>query len=193
MAPSDSDITSCTGLHPAAHEGRAAEIKRLISTGADVNARDHAGRTPAHVVAFASHDAAITALANGGADMNALESGVYDVLTIAVVADDPEMVFLAITLGNNADLTTSVYGRTALIAAAHLGHYDVVSRLAAAGASLDHINNLRRTALIEFVILGDSGPNHIKTVQILVDAGADKSIPDRDGNTPLKHAMGVGT
>ena len=32
---------------------------------------------------------ALVALANGGADMNALENRVYDVLTIAAVADDP--------------------------------------------------------------------------------------------------------
>ncbi|NOX42021.1 MAG: ankyrin repeat domain-containing protein [Alphaproteobacteria bacterium] len=188
-APSRSDIASYTGLHLAAHEGQVAKIKRLIAAGADLNARDRAGRTPAHIAAFASHDAAITALAKGGADMNALENGVYDVLTIAAVANDPEMVSLAMTLGNKANLITSVYDGTALIAAAHLGHHDVVARLIAGGAPLDHINNLGWTALIEAVVLGDGGADHIKTVQILVEAGADKSIPDRDGITPLQHAI----
>jgi len=124
--------------------------------------------------------------------MNALENYVYDVLTIAAVADDPEIVSLAMELGNAPNLITSVYDGTALIAAAHLGHHDVVARLVEGGAPLDHINNLAWTALIEAVVLGDGGPDHIKTVQILVDAGADKSIGDRDGVTPLQHATSRG-
>ncbi len=124
--------------------------------------------------------------------MNALENRVYDVLTIAAVADDPQMVSLALEHGNAPDLITSVYDGTALIAAAHLGHHDVVARLVKGGAPLDHINKLAWTALIEAVVLGDGGPDHIKTVQILVDAGADKSIGDRDGVTPLQHATSRG-
>ena len=188
IAPSASDIASYTGLHLAAHEGRVDEINRLITAEVDLNARDRAGRTPAHVAAFASHDLAVAALAKGGADMNALENRVYDVLTIAAVANDPELVSLAIELGNKPDLITSVYDGTALIAAAHLGHHDVVARLVASGAPLDHVNNLAWTALIEAVVLGDGGPDHIKTVEILVEAGADKTIGDRDGVTPLQHA-----
>jgi len=191
-APSASDVTSYTGLHLAAHEGQAVEINRLIADGADLNARDRVGRTPAHVAAFASHDDALTALATGGADMNALENRVYDVLTIAAVANDPELVSLAMALGNKTDLITSVYDGTALIAAAHLGHHDIVARLVAGGAPLDHVNNLGWTALMEAVVLGDGGLDHIKTVQILVEAGADQSIADRDGVTPLQHAMSRG-
>ena len=191
-APSASDIASYTGLHLAAHEGRVDEIDRLITAGADLNARDRAGRTPAHVAAFASHDNAVAALAKGGADMNALENGVYDILTIAAVANDPDLVSLAMELGNKPDLITSVYDGTALIAAAHLGHHDVVARLVAGGAPLDHVNNLAWTALIEAVVLGDGGPDHTKTVEILVEAGADKTIGDRDGVTPLQHATARG-
>lgn len=190
--PSASDIASYTGLHLAAYEGRVAEIKRLITQGADINARDQKDRTPAHVAAFASNDDALVALAEGGADMNALENRVYDVLTIAAVADDPELVSLALALGNKADLITSIYDGTALITAAHLGHHDVVARLVAGGAPLDHVNNLGWTALMEAVVLGDGGSDHVKTVQILVEAGADRSIADRDGVTPLQHATSHG-
>ncbi|MCK8462414.1 ankyrin repeat domain-containing protein [Aliiroseovarius sp. S1339] len=191
-APSASDIASYTGLHLAAHEGHVDEVNRLIASGADVDARDRAGRTPAHVAAFASHDDVVAALAKGGADMNALEDRVYDVLTIAAVANDPELVSLAMQVGNRPDLVTSVYDGTALIAAAHLGHHDVVARLVAGGAPLDHVNNLGWTALIEAVVLGDGGPDHVRTVEILVEAGADKTIGDRDGVTPLQHATARG-
>lgn len=189
-APSAAQIASYTGLHAAAQSGDVAMIRQLAASGADLAARDPAGRTPAHVAAFASHDAALRALAEAGADMNALEGDRYDVLTIAAVANDPAMVSLALDLGNRPGLITSVYDGTALIAAAHLGHHEVVRRLIAGGAPLDHVNNLGWTALIEAVILGDGGPDHVQTVRHLVEAGADVTIADRDGVTPLQHAEG---
>ncbi|MEW9921083.1 ankyrin repeat domain-containing protein [Marimonas sp. MJW-29] len=186
--PSAAEIARYEGLHQAAHRGDVAEIGRLVSEGTDLNARDGSGRTAAHVAAFASHDAALRALAEAGADMNALENRFYDVVTIAAVADDPELMSLAIELGNRADLITSVYDGTALIAAAHLGHAEVVRRLIAAGAPLDHVNNLGWTALMEAVVLGDGGPAHQACARALVAAGADVTIPDNAGVTPLEHA-----
>ena len=59
----------------------------------------------------------------------------------------------------------------------------------AGGAPLDHMNNLGWTALIEAVVLGDGGPDHVKRVRALVKAGADRAIADRDGVTPLQHAQ----
>lgn len=191
-APSAAEVAAYDGLHRGAHLGDVEAIRSLVAAGAELEQRDGNGRTPAHVAAFASNDAALEALAAAGADMNALDDQVYDVLTIAAVANDPDMVSLALRLGNRPDLTTSVYDGTALIAAAHLGHQEVVRRLIAGGAPLDHVNNLGWTALIEAVILGDGGPDHIETVRALVMAGADRSIADREGMTPLQHAEARG-
>lgn len=94
-APSAAEIESYSGLQIAAHEGRADDITRLIGNGADPNVRDRAERTPAHIAAFAAQDDALKALAEGGADMNALENRLYDIVTIAAVANDPELVSLA--------------------------------------------------------------------------------------------------
>lgn len=188
VPPDARQVAAYDGLHLAAHLGDVEAIEQLAASGADLNARDDRGRTPAHVAAFASRDDALRALAAAGADMNALEDGFYDVVTIAAVADDPELMSLAIDLGNRADNVTSVYDGTALIAAAHLGHAEVVRRLIAAGAPLDHVNNLGWTALIEAVILGDGGEAHQATVRALVEAGADRELGDSDGMTPLAHA-----
>ena len=53
---------------------------------------------------------------------------------------------------------------------------------------LDHVNELGWTALLEAVVLGDGGRAHQRIVRLLVDAGADTAIPDRDGVTALEHA-----
>ena len=191
-APSDADIAGYDGLHLAAHRGDADAIAKLAAEGADLEARDGSGRTPLHVAAFGSHEDAVRALAKAGADLNALEGQAYDIVTIAAVARDFEMVDLALTLGTKAGNITSPYEGTALIASAHLGHHKIVKRLIDAGAPLDHINNLGWTALIEAVILGDGGPDHIATVRALVEAGADRAIADREGRTPLDHARSRG-
>jgi len=187
--PSASERAAYTGLHAAAASGDAAEIRKLLAAKADTNTRDSNGRTPLHVAAFGSHYDAVRALVAGGADINAQENDRYDVITIAAVSDDVAMVKLAIELGGNAKAITSRYDGTALIAAAHLGHDGVVEVLIAAGAPLDHVNNLGWTALIESVVLGDGGPRHVATARALVNAGANKSIGDRGGVTPLQHAQ----
>ena len=191
-APSTSEVAAYDGLHRAAHTGDVEEIRRLASQGADLNARDPRERTPIHVAAFASQNEALLVLAEVGADMNALDDQSYDVVTIAAVADDPDFMSLAIALGNDPGLVTSPYDGTALIAAAHLGHAEVVRRLIVAGAPLDHVNNLGWTALIEAIILGDGGSNHQDVVRALVSAGADRTIADREGVTPLQHARSRG-
>jgi uncharacterized protein len=191
-APSAAEMAAFEGLHRAAATGDAAAIASLVSKGADLEERDRNGRTAVHLAAFASSEPVLLALAEAGADLNALDGDAYDAVTIAAVADDPEFMSLALSLGNRADLVTSRWDGTALIAAAHLGHDEVVRRLITAGAPLDHVNNLGWTALIEAVVLGDGGPRHQAVVKALVEAGADRDVADRDGRTPLQLAEGRG-
>jgi len=141
-----------------------------------------------HVATYARQHDALRALARAGADLNALDHDRYDAVTIVAVADDEATLDLLLKLGARPGNTTSRYDGNALIAAAHLGHDGVVRRLIAAGAPLDHINNLHWTAVIESIVLGDGGPRHLATLKALVDAGADLRITDRGGATPLEMA-----
>jgi ankyrin repeat protein len=190
--PGPAEIAAYRGLHAAAARGDVADINNLLASGADTEARDGNGRTPLHVAAFASHDDAVRALVGGGADPNARDNQRYDIVSIDGVADDAAMVRLALSLGADPGAVTSLYDGTALIAAAHLGHAEVIDALIEAGAPLDHVNNLGWTALIEAVILGDGGPDHTAVVRALVGAGASREMTDRGGMTPLDHARGRG-
>jgi len=189
LAPSSDEVTGYRGLLAAAARGDAAEIRRLAAAGDKPDVRDARGRTPLHVAAHHRHHDAMRALVAVGADPNALDVDRYDIVTIAAVAGDVPTLDVALALGGNARNVTSRYDGTALIAAAHLGHADVVRRLVAAGAPLDHVNNLGWTALIESIVLGDGGSRHTDTLRVLVDARANVNLPDRDGRTPLALAL----
>ncbi len=188
VPPSADEIARYTGLHEAAAKGDIMGIAVAGMVKANLEARDGNGRTPLHVAAFQKQYAVARALLAAGANANALEKQKYDIVTIAAVANDVDMLKLALAAGASAKNITSPYEGTALIAAAHLGHVEVVKTLIAAKAPLDHVNNLGWTALIEAVILGDGGRNHVECVRALVEAGAKLELPDRQGVTPLGHA-----
>src|SRR5262245_46883991 len=95
VPPTERELAAYSGLHAAAAKGDAAEIKRLAAAGNDRNARDGHGRTPLMVAAFQRQHTAAQALIEAGADLDALESQAYDVITIAAVLDDLEMLRLA--------------------------------------------------------------------------------------------------
>lgn len=188
VAPTAAEAAAYTGLHAAAQKGDVAKIDRLAAANADLNVRDGNGRTPLHVAVFARQREAIKALVKRGADFNLLDKDRYDGVTIAAVANDEDTLRVLLSQGASAKLVTSRYDGTALIAAAHLGHAGVVEQLIAAGAPLDHVNNLHWTAAIEAVVLGDGGVRHQQTLRALINAGANLQLTDRDGNTPLQLA-----
>jgi ankyrin repeat protein len=192
VAPSDAEVRAYQSLHAAAASGNVAEIERLLAAGADREARDGNGRTPLHVAVYRKQREAARRLLAKGANANALDRQRYDVVTIAAVADDVPTLRLVLEGGASAKNVTSPYDGTALIAAAHLGHVEVVQVLIKAGAPLDHVNNLTWTALMESIVLGDGGKRHTETLRALVQAGANVNIPDRAGITPLAHARGRG-
>ena len=191
-APSPSELAAYGGLHAAAAKGDVAAIERLVATGTDKEAVDSRKRTPLHVAAFQKQHEAARLLLRLGANPNALEIDRYDIVTIASVANDVPMLKIALDGGGNPRAITSRYDGTALIAAAHLGHAEIVRMLIAAGAPLDHINNLKWTALIESIVLGDGGRNHTDTLSALVKAGANVNLTDGQGATPLVLARSRG-
>jgi ankyrin repeat protein len=191
-APTPDEAARYTGLLAAAQRGDLPKLERLLAAKTDTAQRDGHGRTAIHVATFARQHDAIRRLAAAGADLNALEHDRYDAVTIASVADDEETLRMMLSLGASAKQVTSRYDGTALIAAAHLGHAGVVQQLIAAGAPLDHVNNLHWTAVIESIVLGDGGPRHQQTLAALIAAGANLQLADRQGMTPLALARARG-
>jgi ankyrin repeat protein len=168
VPPTPAERAQYRGAFAAAATG---DVRNLApsSLAAAVDARDGYGRTPLIVAAYAGQHDAMRALVKAGANPNALEHDRYDIVTIASVANDLPTLKVALSLGASAASVTSRYDGTALIAAAHLAHADIVS-----------------------IVLGDGGPRHVATLRALVDAGANVNLPDRGGATPLALARGRG-
>jgi ankyrin repeat protein len=93
------------------------------------------------------------------------------------------------TLKAGADVhCTDSYNGTGLIRAADRGHVEIIRELLKTDIRINHINRIGWTALLEAIILGDGGKRHTEVVRLLVDAGADVNLPDKDGISPLVHA-----
>ncbi len=181
--PSERELRIYAGLHDAAARGDATEIEQLIAQGEKPNIQDANSRTPLHVAAFLRRHGAARALLRLGANPNALDAQRYDIITIAAVNNDLKMLNIALGAGGEARAITGPHKDTALIAAAHRGHVEIVRALIAAKAPLNHVNDFGRT-----VVLGNGGGNHRAAVEALGEAGADVTVPDRHGITALQHA-----
>jgi len=72
--------------------------------------------------------------------------------------------------------------------ASERGHVKYVRRVVRTGIDVNHVNDLGWTALLEAVILGDGSRPYQQIVRILLDAGADPAVADRDGVTVRQHA-----
>lgn len=184
------DAEQDRGLIVAAGRGDTASVRALLAAGANVEARDGQGRTAllaaTHAAPSVGTEAARLLIA-AGADVNA-KDGIGDSPYLYAAAEGRNDI-LRMTLAAGADLkSTNRYGGTGLIPAAHHGHLETVRILLGTAIDKDHINRLGWTALLEAVILGDGGPVHTDIVRVLVDAGVNVNIADRDGVTPLGHA-----
>jgi ankyrin repeat protein len=171
----------------AAEAGDEAAVKRLLAQGADVSVRDARGRTALVAATYGNRVEVARALIAGGADVNAQDDLRNSAFLLAGASGYLEI--LRLTLAAGADLkSTNRYGGTALIPACHYGHVETVRELLKTKIDIDHVNNLGWTALLEAVILGDGGTAHTEIVRLLVAAGANVKIADRQGVTPLEHA-----
>src|SRR5262249_32226854 len=117
--PSERELRIYAGLHDAAARGDTAEVEQLSAEGDKPTIQAATSGTPLHVAAFLRQYAAARALLRLGANPNALDAQRYDILTIAAVNNDLELLQIALEGGGNARGVTGPYHDTALIAAAH--------------------------------------------------------------------------
>ena len=166
--------------------GDAGDIDyRLLAAGAHV-----AGKFTkrAFLLAVAGgHNEVARALIDAGADINAVAVNMDTPWMLAGALGRAEMLAQMLPKGPNYALRNR-FGGNALIPACERGHVEAVEVLLKSKIPIDHVNNLGWTCLLEIVILGSDGPRHVKVLDMVLAAGANVNIADKDGVTPLQHA-----
>lgn len=183
--PSRADANAA--LLRAARAGDAEALAVALRAGADIETRDERDRTALLLAATYDRVVAAHVLVAMGADPDALDDR-HDTPWL-VTGVTGSVAMLEALLPANPDLSIrNRYGGLSPIPASERGHVDYVRRVVRTDVDLDHVNDLGWTAMLEAVILGDGGRAHQQIVEILLDAGADPTIADRDGVAPLQHA-----
>jgi uncharacterized protein len=181
-----------TRLLAAAESGDQAAIRTAIAVGANVDARDVTGRTPLLVATQARQTEAFRVLLEAGADVDLQDERLDNPFLYAGAEGILDILELANEAGADPAITNR-YGGVAVIPASERGHVETVRYLLTeTDVDVDHVNKLGWTALLEAILLSDGGPRHQAIVALLIEAGADVDLADKDGVRPLAHARARG-
>ena len=187
----DVNLDANAELLDAATVGDADRVALALQRGAEIETRDDHERTALLLAATYDWVAVAQVLVANGADPDALDDR-YDTPWL-VTGVTGSVAMAEVLLPAQPDLTIrNRFGGVSVIPASHRGHVDYVRRVVETDIDLDHINDPGWTALLEAVILGDGSERYQQIVRILLDAGADPTIADNEGVTPLGHARANG-
>jgi ankyrin repeat protein len=217
----DVKATTANGTSPLmAAAANADSVRRLIARGADVRYRAPSGYDALTVAAsYRGNIESVRALLDAGADVQPPDSLKikHSPLLFASMSGDLEMVSLLLARGASPNRRDSP-----LSEAITFGHADVVSALVAAGARIDLVEasgvNLLHWATLTnrpdvIPLLANAGAainaidehgftplmyaatidfGDTATLRALVAAGADKTLRNSAGRTPLQQARRLG-
>jgi ankyrin repeat protein len=138
---------------------------------------------PLHDAARAGDLEKVRALIDQGATIDAQSERGETPLILAILEGHADVVELLIARGADV-MARNERGLTPLHAAAYSGNVELARFLLDHGAALeDRANVSGATPLMEA-----AEQNHVGVAELLMARGADVSIPDRDGFTPLTQA-----
>jgi ankyrin repeat protein len=186
------DEGNWTPLHWAASEGLVDVVKLLISAGADVHASDNKGETPLFGAAESSPPI-LQMLLEAKVDINIRNKEGKTVLHELAYYGEKNSSRVAIGYGADANAKDD-RGMTPLHYAALSGLYDEVALLIASGAALNSLDNRGYTPLyiaISANIMEHQLPSYIRTVEILIEHGADVSVQTPNGEIAMDLASRV--
>jgi ankyrin repeat protein len=174
-------------LIQAAEDGDLEEVRRLVQQDHQVLGAVWDHDTPLKAAAGKGRLEVVRYLLDEGADVNLRPAGSDSTLGRACHHGHIEVV--ALLLARGAETGPSANGWTPLMAASYEGHMDVLELLLAHGCGdIDQqLFSSGHTALHWACVYARAG-----VVEVLLGAGADPHVVDRDGRTPLSEAVEQG-
>ena len=187
-----------TALHYASERGDLKVVKALLSKGAEINVEDEDRCTPLILAVKYQKFAIVYHLIKAGANVKGLVDYFSGSGEGSYFGRGPLLHSLSYAINNNhiaeaSVLITNGVGiedeldinppRTALTWSAENGHDSLVRNLILRGVNVNYQDANGRSAL-HFA----AASNHIQCGILLVEAGADLRLVDRDSRTPLNLA-----
>lgn len=182
---------SAMPLIKASKEGNLEDVKKLIISGVDVNAKADVisdwGKTALMEASLRGYVDIVKALLKAGADVNAKDDYGDTALLFASGKGYYEIVKLLLSAGAAVNVQTTGRGTTALISASANGAAGIVQLLLDAGADVNIREKKGGTALTAAAWKGA-----IPIVQALIEKGADVNAKNPGGMTALMYMAGRG-
>jgi ankyrin repeat protein len=176
-------------LISASEKGDIEAVKSLLKKGVYIHAQDSGGRCALVAAAYKNRLEIVDLLIAAEADVNMKDDTIQSAYLISTMEGNGYIELLRKLLKAGADVhCTDSDNGTGLIRASDRGHVGIVKELLKTGIRVNHVNRMGWTALFEAILLGGGDERHTEIVRLLVDAGADVNLPDKDGVTVLAHA-----
>ena len=183
--PDLATLSEPTAIHLAALVGSHQVVKILLEQTANVDPKDHEGKSPLHHAVRCGYDHVVNELLEHGANTNAKDNNGKTSLHIAISMGQDLVTKDLLDYGADVTIRDS-YENTPLHLAARKGSMEIVDMLLECGVDVDAQNRGKMTPMHLAAL---EGYNHI--VQKLLVHGADANVKDRNEETPL-HMVALG-
>ena len=188
-AGADTEATDGFGRTPLTYATDCDVLKLLLSHGANVRAVEWRGWTALHFCALENWGTrAVQLLLSAGADKNATNDPGDTPLTLAMDAGNTETAMQLASLGGKGGKRKLCDSETALLHVIARQCFEVdaaslIRKLVNAGGDMEAVDGMQRTPL-----LTAASHNNAVVCRSLLELGANVSVKDKDGATPLRVA-----
>lgn len=178
-------------LHLAAHKGHVGVVKALLENNASLAVKDDRGRTPLHIAACCGREAIVSLLLESGANIDPEDNfGRTPLYLAAENNQDAMMVLLLLKHGANIDHIGGRDDASPLQLSVTRGLYSTAKLLLKVGANVNYRNPSTGYTALHMVTWSTHStkldPVARSLTRLLLDYGADLTIRDAEGNTPIQ-------